>query len=395
MSGGMRDLLPGRGPTPTGPHGAPLIVRPAERMKDLAARADAGTPLLGARHRVDGRELVETTFLWRPDRDPAPGQAAPQVMVHLNALTDRHREDVRNALLRQVPGTPWQALTYLLPPEAMIGYRLVARERIPRDVGADRAGWGGIHRDGRPDPRCRALLREGMGQADSSLSIGPEAPVHPDWEGEARPGPGPFRVLEAGEPDGEGRWAMLLLGQGSGPRRLLILLDGATWQLHDLPTRWAGRAGSWDVLLLDSGSPAVRARDLPHVERIAPLVAARVAQAQTAAGRTWVPEQRVVAGQSFGGLAAASIAVHRPDVARWAISQSGSFWFGSPDEPGEGEGALIASLRSGRAHPAPGARILLQVGSEEGSMVAGTRTMAALLGERGALLAAQEVTGGG
>lgn len=411
-------------PVPTGPRGAPLIVRPSWWPADasplegtLDALTRSGTPLVGGRVHIEGRELIEVTFCHRGKGPDGQGQ---DVMVHLNTLTDRHREDVRDALLVRVPGTAWSALTYLLAPDAIIGYRLVARDRIDPHVGALPGGWLGIHRDGRADPLCPEVLDEGEDRPASSVWTGPKAPIHPDWlrpdggegpDGAESPddaedpggaeGPddaGAFRVIVLDE-DAAGRGARLLLGpaEGHGARRLLVLLDGEAWTRHGAARHLGRRAATWDVLLVGSGPPALRARDLPDPDRATALVQQRVQQAQQISGRSWDAADTVVAGQSFGGLAAASIAVLSPGTAAHAICQSGSFWHGSDGGPGEGEGTLIQHLRSHRQPSRPGEAfggIVMQVGSEEGSMVQGTRTVAELLAERGQLVGLREFSGG-
>ena len=193
--------------TPAGDDGAPLRVdrpswwpeSPGDASIEQIVQATGGTPVLGAEVAVDGRLLVETTFLWEdtglPEDEAAEGSAA---MVHLVSLTDRHREDVSGAILEPVPGTRWHALTYLLDPAAMVGYRLVVRPEIAADVGATRPGWVAVHEDGRPDPRCESSLASPRGR--SSLWTGPRARTHPEWTA-PRPAdcPGWARHLEVGD----------------------------------------------------------------------------------------------------------------------------------------------------------------------------------------------------
>lgn len=44
-------------------------------------------------------------------------------------------------------------------------------------------------------------------------------------------------------------------------------------------------------------------------------------------GLDWLPDRVLLAGQSYGGLAAAYCALERPEVFSGAICQSGSFWW--------------------------------------------------------------------
>ncbi|HIT74371.1 MAG TPA: hypothetical protein IAA98_02155, partial [Candidatus Avipropionibacterium avicola] len=77
-----------------------------------------------------------------------------------------------------------------------------------------------------------------------------------------------------------------------------------------------------------------------------------------------------------GGLAAAALAVTRPDLVGGAVAQSGSFWFRAGQEPsGPRElteaGDLIRWLRKRSTNRS--SRIAVQVGSEEGDMVTQAR----------------------
>ncbi len=103
----------------------------------------------------------------------------------------------------------------------------------------------------------------------------------------------------------------------------------------------------------------------------------------------------VVAGQSFGGLAAAGLLVDLPDVVRAAVVQSGSFWFGA-DDPGDpgpaGLGTVVSDLA--RRAGASGQRVVVQAGSTEGSMLAQSRGFAAACVEAGLETSMEVFTGG-
>ena len=141
-------------PTPRGGDGAPLRVRPAwwrelrERPDPVAARRTWGAyagPITGGARTVDGVDLVEVTFLARA----APGRS---IMLHLNTLTDRHRADMRPALMERAGGTRLLGLTVLLAADGVLGYRLADVTGLPRDVG-DPVGLEGRPRAGAARPR--------------------------------------------------------------------------------------------------------------------------------------------------------------------------------------------------------------------------------------------------
>lgn len=385
--------------TPAGGEGAPLRVdrpswwpsAPDEATLEQIVQAAGGTPVTGAEVTVDGRALVETTFLWE-DTDSTGREA----MVHLTSLTDRHREDVSGAILAPVPGTRWHALTYLLDPAAILSYTLVVRPVIARDAGATRPGWIAVHEDGRPDPRCEASLASLRGGA--SLWTGPRARTHPEWSAPRPEGPaGWARHLDVGDAE---RRLILATGSERDPQhpapRLLVLLDGEVWRAHDALRHLGGRAGELDVLLIDSLGRERRARDLPDPERSADLFGNALHAARSAVGAAWPAADVIVAGQSFGGLAAAEIVLRRPDLAARGIAQSGSYWFGSDEAPGTGRGDLLRWLE-GVVERSPAqltGRLLVQVGAEEGSMLEGSAELVEILRPTEVVLAHEIWQGG-
>lgn len=374
--------------TPTGLDGAPLRVTPAwwpEHPTDasLAAAAAHGTPVLGARRDVNGTELVETTFLVEGDG------ADRVVLIHLNTLTDRHREDLTGALAPRVPGTRWHALTYLLAPDAIVGYRLVVRDQIPAGIGADRSGWRAVHAAGMPDPCNPRPFTDGFGHT-SSLFAGPDARERPEWSGpvqEATEAPW-SAVHELGDAK---RALTLWQGRGASSSRLLVLLDGHTWRRLGAGAHLARRARAWDLLLIDSPSLPERARELPDPDRAAELVAGAIARASAASGLRWDPSRVVLAGQSYGGLAAASLVLRRPELVTRGIAQSGSYWFAGDGEVRTGRGELLRWIADA---PAPVGRLVVQAGSEEGEMAALSAELAGVLATHGALVGHRTYRGG-
>ena len=106
--------------------------------------------------------------------------------------------------------------------------------------------------------------------------------------------------------------------------------------------------------------------------------------------------RNIVAGSSFGGLAAAFIALRHPDLFQGVVAQSGSFWW-SPS--GEEPGYMIRAYREARDLPT---RFYLEVGSLETgstrigdtSMIMWNRRMRGVLEEVGYLVGYNEYAGG-
>ena len=438
-------------PTPVTQDGGPLRTTPAwwppaPDDTDLAAVAASGTPVLGDTYVVDGVDMVEATFLWRDDQQHG---ASPSVLIHLNTLTDNHRTHIAPALAARVPGTSWWALHVLLPQDALLGYRtVVTRDPLPDDAGARRECWRRVHAQGRPDPFNPDRLHDGFGLV-SSMWQGPRAVLHPDWMTVSETLAGPIPIRSRGEhgygirfdledealrgfdaPGDAGRRVTLWCGDrvpGSSGRRcergLLILLDGNIWRGNDAVDHLAPRSCHWDLLLIDSGSLAMRTRDLADPRRSRDLLRSCLQAARRAVcgqGRMiaassedggdcmWRPDRIVVAGQSLGGVAAADLVLHHPELAARAIVQSGSFWLGS-ERRGEGEGELVSWLRHRsearglqrpkKSRPSQGgdgleARLVVQCGVHEGGLRQGARAVSELLAAEGALLEYREERGG-
>ena len=74
------------------------------------------------------------------------------------------------------------------------------------------------------------------------------------------------------------------------------------------------------------------------------------------------PDRTVVAGQSFGGLAAMFAALNWPQRFGCVLSQSGSYWW--PHRDGRGMGFIGEQLRQGEVSAA-GLRIWLEAGQRE------------------------------
>ena len=210
---------------------------------------------------------------------------------------------------------------------------------------------------------------------------------------------------------------------GRYERGLLVLLDGNIWRGNDAVDHLAPRSSRWDLLLIDSGGLAMRSRDLADPRRSRELLHRCLQAARRAAGdqgratdspsdgvgvHPWSPHRIVVAGQSLGGVAAADLVLHHPELAARAIVQSGSFWLGS-ERRGEGEGELVSWLRHRsearglqrpkKSRPSQGgdgleARLVVQCGVHEGGLRQGARAVSELLAAEGALLEYREERGG-
>lgn len=208
------------------------------------------------------------------------------------------------------------------------------------------------------------------------------------------------------------RWSSELLGarrtvrmQYIGPEaeaanRVVLLLDGDDWiHLHPAAVAFeaAHRAGELlpcTLVFVPSLSGDKRREELAMNptfwravrEELLPLIAAQL-------GREVEPARTVVAGQSYGGLAALYAAVTMPETFPQALCQSGSFWYPAPlntdsQQPPRGPldgplGGDLAQLLAASEADLSGLTVAFDVGSHEGKMVDHQAEILRLLAERG------------
>ena len=374
----------------------PRPVAPPRRVHTAAAQAlAAGVPPEAVAERWPVAETerdggVPVTFAARAPR-------GHEVLLHLNGITDRNREDIEWALLPAVasdaddPGAQVHAGAYLLPAHLTCSYRLVTLPSIPRDAGRVRPTWKRIHEAGVPDPLAGERMPTPLGGDGSVLTL-PGAAVHAAWDAGAplrRPepvitvvAPG-VRLWDAGRHDG-----------------VVVLFDAEQWEAAGLLTALRRAESTPPLLLLvSSGDLANRAAFLPHPGK----VQAVVEQALAVLRRRFphLDRSRVLAsGQSYGGLAAVGLVTTGSAPAGAALAQSPSLHVAAGRERGpvaEDVGDLVASVvaasRQGSGRVEPG-RIELVAGTEEGGLLDVARRAAPLLGSAGHEVSVSAVVGG-
>lgn len=336
-------------PTPTDPDGGALLSPDSSWWRSASDTWESGTPLpvVGNRHRRDGVDMVEVTFLAR-----LPGATA--VQLHLNGITDAHRHDLRPSLMRRVPGAAdlW-GTSRLLCSDAIHSYRIADVSGMAHDIGDTRPGWLRVHEAGRSDSRNPDTMPTPLGGA-CSVFTGPDAPWH-DWPA--------HETLAWQGHETSGVQTRVLPGDD----RVVVCFDQRHWAGNRLG-EGIRRAGlGHTVVMIDNGVGSTRADLLTAAEPAARLVAVALQAASEVLGRRH-RQAEAVAGQSFGGLATAWVLATRPDLVRAGIVQSGSFWHtpgATPrfDVPGE----LVQRLRTGWGDAS--VPVIVQVGTEEGDMV--------------------------
>ena len=126
--------------------------------------------------------------------------------------------------------------------------------------------------------------------------------------------------------------------------------------------------------MIDSLDAETRALELPCHEPFWRAVADELLpMVRRGASFTTDPERTIVAGQSYGGLAALFAGLTRPDHFGVVLSQSGSYWWpnfsraGADGPPDPSQGRLTLQVRAGLGNDNR-LRIHLEVGRLEGDM---------------------------
>jgi enterochelin esterase family protein len=150
---------------------------------------------------------------------------------------------------------------------------------------------------------------------------------------------------------------------------LVVAFDGGEY-VADIPLPKildsliaAKRMAPTIALLIDDASGAERLADLANQPRFVTLVADELLPWLRARYRvTRDPARTIITGSSAGGLAAAYLALERPELFGRVLSQSGAFWRGNE---GSNDAPYEWLTTQYRAQPRRAIRFVLEVGSME------------------------------
>lgn len=370
--------------------------------------AQLGSPLITPAGSGD----FNVTFLWR---DPQGSeQHSPYKAVFIDVYSHTPHPTRQPTCLQRLAGTDvwfWQTQ---LPADWLGSYVLLPakKQQLPPLKNAQQSGsdfaaairnwWIGLlQQSGQADAlNLRAPHADGNGRELSALVL-PDAALHPQLQGE--------KSLRTNGKLHHWRWANALLGverdvwcyrsAAGQDLPLVILLDGQRWarskgffaQLDALTH--SGEYPPAVYLFIDSVSSEVRSRELTcnpafwlMVQQELLPVACQL-EAFSAS-----PQKTLVAGQSFGGLAALYAALNWPQRFANVLSQSGSFWWPDVNEVA-GNGLLTRHVRSS-APVLSSLNVELQIGCYEDSMLGVNHAMHDALNAAGARLYFQQYRGG-
>ncbi len=356
---------------------------PAEFWAQLASR---GAPIVEAADDPDHR-LV--TFVWRGE----PGPGLDRVLVVGGPAVWR---PIEADLMDHLAGTDLWWRTYRVRADLTGRYWLSPNDSMQVDDGSpasEAIDWRERESTFVADPLNPRVLHW-PAQPSDPTSTAHDCSVLPPLDGAAGWAPGaadavgdPVEHAVTG-PRGERRSVWVRLPVTGAARAVVVLFDGWVWA-RVLPV-----TGPDDVALVmvDALDDHSRDRDLAcdpvFVDHLLDHVVPTIRTAHGIAAD--VP--LVVAGQSYGGLAAAFAAHHRPHDVDGAVIQSGSLWFerDTPyDERSEWLAAAYASAPRSRT------RFSVAVGLEEGpEMLRVSRHFRDVLVARGDTLAYREYMGG-
>lgn len=333
-----------------------------------------GLPIIGPRLVVDGVDAVRVTFQWG-------AQAAADCYVILNTITDRAREHLDDFCMGLGQGrSDARALVCALPADAILSYQrvIVGPSGLNPAVRTDMGEWMRFLEDARPDASNPLRVVNGRG-ATASLFVGPDARVVWPSQDLAAPDMCAPREREIGAGIcprlGHTRQRRVTMYEGEAdPTCTLILFDGEIWRGNGvgwLTRRYPGLR----VVTIDAGDLDEREAELTDVDCVGALLQAVCEEAGVG--------PVMVAGQSYGGLAALEAGLRSDVPVDEIVAQSPSLWWGGARR-GIGEGALMGDLRAGRVTPRPDVTLRLQVGTLEQTMRPVVDDCAQLLRDLGA-----------
>ncbi len=317
-----------------------------------------GLPIVGPRLVVNGVDAVRVTFQWG-------AQAAADCYVILNTITDRAREHLDDFCMSIGPGhSDARALVCALPADVILSYQMgiVGPWGLEPGVRTDMGEWIRFLEEARPDESNPRRVVNGRG-APASLFVGPDARVVWPSEDLSAPWMRAPREHEIGARIdarlGQTRQRRIVMYDGEAdPTCTLILFDGEIWRGNGvgwLPRRYPGLR----VVTIDAGDLDEREAELTDADRVGALLQAVCDEAGAA--------PVMVAGQSYGGLAALEVALRLDVPVDVIVAQSPSLWWGGARR-GIGEGTLMGDLRAGSVRPCRDMRLRLQVGTLEETM---------------------------
>lgn len=359
-------------------------------MRDLLTiGSDAWWDTLNGPQWCEENGDCQVTFWWRDPAGTEQTSSVRRVWIYITGVTDHHQNAVPQSLARiagtdvwrwQTRMTPgWRGSYCFIPSTREDDFPPQAFSGAP-DSAALRAGWRHLLPRAVADPLNPHSWQGGRGHGVSALTM-PQAAQQPGWENHdvAFTPPRQIEWCSARLNNVRRVWIYTTGEQAVEERPLAILLDGQFWA-QSMPVWPALASLTTDnqlpaavYLLIDAIDTARRGLELPCnndfwlavQQELLPQVAAIAPFSDR-------PERTLVAGQSFGGLAALFAGLNWPQRFGCVLSQSGSYWW--PQRDGHQSGQLIQQLENGELKP-QGLRIWLEAGVREPIIFAANQSL--------------------
>ncbi|MFS2225033.1 enterochelin esterase [Pantoea sp. B65] len=379
--------------------------------------AEIGTPLAEAQPGKD----VMMSYFWRDPAGNEQQSSTVQVYIDVDGVTDHHSQQPQS--MQRLSGTDVWYWSALIDPRWRGSYCLIpiSRNHLPPAFSADaatasqqqRQWWISLFPLAIADPLNP--LRPHFTSRRQALSPAhmPAAPQQPGWQdfdSGANIAADPARLQRF-------HWQSRLLGNQrpiwlytSGAsalpeqRPLIIMLDGQNWAQNmplysAIDRQTAGGqlpAACW--LFIDVIDMVHRGQELPcnpHFWQA--LQQELLPQARSLTPFSDDPQRTVVAGQSYGGLAALYAGLHWPQRFGRVLSQSGSFWW--PDlkvmaQPDAQQSGWLTKQVARRKAAAADLSIFMESGSTEADISFVNRQMLQALQAAGLRVNYREYIGG-
>ncbi|MGY4493886.1 enterochelin esterase [Pseudomonas sp. TE3610] len=370
------------------------------------ALAEQGTPLVGPAHA--GEHVV--TFVWRDPRGTADTSPTRRVWINITGLTDHHRQCAPQSLAR-IDGTDiwlwqtridanWRGSYSFMPSDEDRDFDGIDADGTP-DLSALRPWWRAMFPRAQHDPlNPMRPWTGGRGLGVSGLHM-PGAPAHPAWHALDRGQAAPVTLEEhpwhsARLGNSRRVWLLSTGRDHDASRPLAVLLDGAFWTAS-LPLAGplqaltdAGELPPAVYLLVDSIDTAHRSSELAcNADFWEALQDELLPQVMTWQAHSSDPATTVVAGQSFGGLAALYAGLQWPRRFGCVLAQSGSFWW-PRDNPAQ---QLPQRVDDGLGHGQP-LKLFIEAGLREPVIHRANQRMVQALRDAGLATQYREVNGG-
>lgn len=342
-------------------HLSPRIAELAQQLQNEPSTeafwrdvARSGTPMVEPG--PDGQSVV--TFLWR---------GASRNVRLFGAPSNDHE------WLDRLGSSDIWFKSFLVPDDTRLSYRLAPD--VPDLPGDARARRVALLATAQADPLNRApwpATAPDRFNQQSTLTL-PKAPPQPGTPPDDNASPVIDHFIWDSAAMGNGREITLSQPRDLDPRDpdliVAVIFDGkraiaemdAPRMLDSLSRQ--GRLPPVLAVFVPSIDSETRARELPGNDRFADALADElIAAVATRTGISINPARTVLAGASYGGLAAATVAMRRPETFGNVLSMSGSFWWSPPGSDATGI-PHVASLAA--SQPKQPIRFFLSAGSFE------------------------------